>query len=275
MSHLQDLFGIGGKNALVTGGDAGIGRMIAETLALAGARVLIASRRLEDADAAADEIAEKVRLARGDGAVEGLAGDLSTAKGVETLATETGLRVEALHVLVNNAGVSWNAPLENFPHEAWEKVTSVNLAGLFGLTRALLPKLEAAVTADDPARIVNIGAVAGLRPTADRAYSYAASKAGVHHLTRVFANELAPRRITCNALAPGVFKTRMTATATEDAERAAETAAAIPIGRLGRAEDVGAAALFLCGRGGAYVTGAILPVDGGLSVEAPTGFGPR
>ena len=146
----------------------------------------------------------------------GIAGDISNESGVSALAEQIGRRFPRLSILVNNAGKTWGAPLETFPHAAWEKIFSVNVAGLFTLTQRLMPQLTAAATADDPARIINLGSVMGNQPMGDGAYSYAASKAAVHHLTRILAKELAARRITVNALAPGVFDSRMTAFATRD-----------------------------------------------------------
>lgn len=273
--YLEGLFGLAGKTALVTGGATGIGRMIAEGLALAGARVLIASRKADACAATAEAVSAAARAAGGDGRAEGFGGDVATEDGVTALAEAVTARSPELHILVNNAGVSWGAPLAEFPREAWDKVMGVNVAGLFSLTRALSSALAAAARAEDPARIVNIGSVMGARPIADNAYAYAASKAATHHLTEIFANEFASRWITCNALAPGPFRSRMTAFVTEDAEKAAVLARAVPLGRLGRAEDVAAAALYLCGPGGAYVTGAVIPVDGGLKVQAPISLFPR
>ena len=183
------------------------------------------------------------------------------------LAAEVGQRTDRLHILLNNAGRSWGAPLDAFPYDAWDKVLQVNLTGLFALTQALLPLLAAAASDDDPARVVNLGSVMGEVPMGDGAYSYAASKAAVHHLTRILAKELAPRRITVNALAPGPFVSKMTAFATGDPATRDRVGAQVPLGRVGRPEDIAGALLYLCGRGGAYVTGAILPVSGGVNVQ--------
>ncbi len=271
MEYLTDLFGVSGKIALVTGGATGIGRMIAEALVMAGASVVIASRKGTDCE----RTALSINQLGGPGHAIGFEGDVATQAGIEALVTQVTNRCDRLHILVNNAGATWGEPFETFPHAAWEKVMSVNVAGLFTLTRDLVPLLEAAASDDDPARIINLGSIMGTKPVADMAFSYAASKAAVHHLTDIFANDLAAKRITCNAFAPGPFPSRMTAFATSNEETAARMAQTIPLGRLGRPSDIAAATLYLCGKGGAYITGAILPIDGGMKSEATSMLFPR
>jgi NAD(P)-dependent dehydrogenase (short-subunit alcohol dehydrogenase family) len=264
MSIFEELFSLKGKTALVTGGATGIGRMIATALVRAGADVMIASRKADACEAVANEINA---LPDALGNATGFAGDVSTEAGIAALVSAVRNHTDRLHILFNNAGVTWGEPMETFPHAAWGKVMCVNVAGLFTLTRDLLPLLEKAATPDDPARVVSLGSVMGSQPLGDGAYSYAASKAAVHHLTKIMAKELAHKHITFNAFAPGPFQSRMTAFATGSDEKAARVGKGVPLGRIGSPSDIAGASLFLCGRGGAYVTGAIIPIDGGIHVE--------
>src|SRR6185369_1777943 len=187
-AYLQSLFSLEGKSALVTGGASGIGRIISEALVRAGASVIIASRKVE----VCEECAAELNAA---GSAVGIAGDVSSETGVAALAEAVAARFPKLSILVNNAGKTWGVELERFPYAAWEPVLAVNVTGKFALTQKLLPQLKSAATADDPARVVNLGSVMGAQPMGDGAYSYVASKAAVHHLTRVLAKELAPAHI--------------------------------------------------------------------------------
>ena len=256
------LFSLHGKTALVTGGATGIGRMAAESLVRAGARVLIASRKGD----ACDAVAAELNALDAPGSAVGFAGDVGTEAGVDALVDEVKNHTETLDILMNNAGVTWGAPLGQFPFDAWNKVMGVNVAGLFDLTQKLLPMLIASGSVDDPARVVNVGSVMGEREMGDGAYSYAASKAAVIHLSKILAKELAGNAITVNALAPGPFVSRMTAFATHDEDMRTQVGEDVPLRRVGRDEDIAGCMLFLCGRGGAYVTGAVIPVSGGINV---------
>lgn len=263
MGILDQLFSMEGKVALVTGAATGIGRMAASSLVQAGCRVLIASRKGEACEAVAAEL-NKLSTS---GSAEGFAGDVGTKEGIDALVKEVSQRSDHLNILINNAGTTWGAPIDEFPYEAWSRIMDVNVTGLFHLTQQLLPLLEKAASADDPSRVINLGSVMGSAPLGDGAYSYAASKAAVHHLTRIMARELSNRQITFNAFAPGPFQSKMTAFATATEEQAEHVGKGVPLGRIGSPEDIAGATLFLCGRGGAYVTGAVLPLDGGIHVN--------
>ncbi len=252
----MDLFSVRDKAVLVTGGSRGIGLMIARGFVEAGARVTISSRKAEACEQAVAELSPL-------GACSALPADLSREEEAVRLASELAEREPALHVLVNNAGANWGAPLEDYPDSAWDKVLAVNVKAVFHLTKHLVPQLEKAASPADPARVINIGSIDGIQVPALETYAYSASKAAVHHLTRVLARKLAPVHITVNAVAPGPFESKMMA-ATLDRFRDA-IVAGCPLGRIGEPEDMAGIAIYLASRAGAYVTGAVIPVDGGIA----------
>jgi NAD(P)-dependent dehydrogenase (short-subunit alcohol dehydrogenase family) len=251
-----ELFDLTGKVAVVTGGTRGIGLMMARGLLQAGARVYVSSRKAEAGDAAVTELAPHGRAVS-------IPADLSREEECVRLAAEVAEREDELHILVNNAGATWGEPLQSFPESAWDKVIDLNLKAPFFLSRAFLPLLEEGATDDDPARIVNVGSIDGLHVPPMHTYSYSASKAALHHLTRVLAKELGPRHITVNAVAPGPFESKMMA-ATLDAF-GKEIAARSPLGRIGRPDDMAGVVVYLTSRAGAYVTGSVIAVDGGIA----------
>ena len=257
-THAQ-LFDLTGKYALVTGGTRGIGMMMARGLLQAGAKVVISSRKPDACDAAVARLAPF-------GDVSAIPADLSRHDECRRLADLVTADSDGLHILVNNAGATWGEPLETFPDSAWDKVIDLNLKSPFWLVQALLPALRAAGTADDPARVINVGSIDGIHVSKLPVYSYASSKAGLHQLTRMLARELGPQHVTVNAVAPGPFPSKMMA-ATLDAFGDA-IAASAPLRRIGRDDDMAGVAVFLASRAGAYLTGTVIPVDGGIATTA-------
>jgi NAD(P)-dependent dehydrogenase (short-subunit alcohol dehydrogenase family) len=254
---MTDMFRLDGKVAVVTGGGRGIGVMMARGLLQAGAKVYLSSRKEAELASAAAELSSL-------GPVEAVPADLGTAEGVQTLTAALTDREDAVHALFNNAGSNWGAPFDEFPESAFDRVFDVNVKGVFLLTRALVPLLTAGSTDDDPARVVNTGSIDGyFTPEKGRDnFSYAASKAAVHMLTKHLATELAPR-ILVNAIAPGLFESRMTKVLL--APGADAVGRALPLGRIGAPEDMAGIAVFLAARASSYITGAVIPVDGGVS----------
>ena len=256
---MTDLFSLQGKTALVTGGSRGIGFMIATGLLQAGASVVISARKQHELDDA------KVALAEF-GDVHAIRADVSTLEGVEALAVEVSAHFPVLNILVNNAGATWGMPLDDFDENAWDKVMDTNVKGVFFLTQKLLANLRAGATHDDPARVINIGSIDGLHVNPMDTYSYAASKAGVHHLTRALARKLGPEFITVNAVAPGPFESKMMAATLKSFGDSIASSA--PLKRIGRPDDMAGVAVFLASRAGSYVTGAVIPVDGGIATTS-------
>jgi NAD(P)-dependent dehydrogenase (short-subunit alcohol dehydrogenase family) len=253
---MSDLFSIENKTALVTGGSRGIGLMITRGFVESGAKVYISSRKAEVCESVAAEI-----VASGGDCVA-IPADLSRESECVRLAGEVTALEPKLDILVNNAGATWGAPLEEFDEAAFERVLALNVKAVFHLTKALVPALEAAATVDEPARVVNIGSIDGLRVPVMETYSYSASKAAVHQLTRHLARRLAPL-ITVNAIAPGPFESKMMAATLRSFGD--QIAASAPLKRIGRPDDIAGAAIYLCSRAGAYLTGAVIPVDGGIA----------
>ncbi|WP_432905220.1 glucose 1-dehydrogenase [Micromonospora matsumotoense] len=257
---MTDLFSVDGKTVLVTGGSRGIGLMIARGFVRAGATVIISSRKADVCAAVAKELSAEGRC-------EAIPADLSDDAGAEALAAAVRERYDRLDVLVNNAGATWGAPLESYPGAAFDKLWAVNVKAVFRLTTALLPVLRAAASDDEPARVINIGSIDGLRVPTMEVYAYSATKAAVHMLTRSLAHQLAAERITVNAIAPGPFESKMMAFALDDPTSRAAIAQQVPLGRIGRPEDMAGAAIYLSSRAGAYLTGAVIPVDGGITTH--------
>jgi NAD(P)-dependent dehydrogenase (short-subunit alcohol dehydrogenase family) len=257
---MTDLFSVEGKTVLVTGGSRGIGLMIARGFVRAGARVVISSRKADACAAAAEELSAE-------GSCEAIPADLGHDEGAQALAAAVRERFDRLDVLVNNAGATWGAPLESYPESAFDKLWAVNVKAVFRLTTALLPALRAAATDDDPARVINIGSVDGIRVPLMEVYAYSATKAAVHMLTRNLAHQLAGERITVNAIAPGPFESKMMAFALGDPDSRSAIEQQVPLGRIGRPEDMAGTAIYLSSRAGAYLTGAVIPVDGGMTTH--------
>ncbi len=256
--NVQDLFSIRGKVALVTGGSRGIGLMIARGYLEAGAKVYISARKKE----VCDDVAAQLSAI---GECVSLPADLSTVTGCQELAAAIQAREAALHILVNNAGAAWGAPLEAYPEVGWDKVMDTNVKGVFYLTQQLLPLLEKAGTQADPARVINVGSIDGLKVPRVENYAYAPSKAAVHHLTRVLAVQLGPRNITVNAVAPGPFESKMTEWMLDNFRSDIE--AQCPLGRIGEPSDMAGVAIYLASRAGAYLNGVVIPVDGGICIK--------
>jgi NAD(P)-dependent dehydrogenase (short-subunit alcohol dehydrogenase family) len=253
---VERLFSVAGKVTLITGGSSGLGLMMAEAYLRAGARVYITGRKQDQLAAARAELS-----AHGD--VHAIQGDVARPEGIEAIID--ALRNEArLDVLINNAGTTWGAPLEKFPAAAWDSVMAVNVKAPFMLVQALLPRLQAAASDAEPARVINIGSIYGVSTHVLTAWSYAASKSAIHQLTAVLAAELAPHRILVNAIAPGFFPSKMTRFVLNDEQRRDEMLQLIPLGRAGGLEDIGGLALYLGSRASAYMTGNIIPLDGGV-----------
>ena len=256
---MQELFSVHGKKAIVTGGTRGIGYMIAQGLLEAGAEVFITSRKADACEQAAAELGKL-------GTVHAFARDLSQESECRLLVEDVEKLTDSIDILVNNAGASWGAPIADYPESGWDRVMDLNVKGVFNVTRFALPLLEKASTAEDPARVINIGSIDGIIVPIFNNYAYSASKAAVHHLTTHLAAELAPK-ILVNAIAPGPFPSKMMEASLRD--HGDEIRAMTRVGRVGTPEDIAAAVIYLSSRATTYMTGAVIPVDGGISTTGP------
>jgi NAD(P)-dependent dehydrogenase (short-subunit alcohol dehydrogenase family) len=254
---IADLFSVAGKTAVITGGSRGIGEMIARAYVANGARVILSSRKAADVEGLAAELGD---------AATAIPADLSQMAEVDRFASAVAAVAPRVHILFNNAGASWGEPFDTFSELGWDKIMDLNVKSVFFLTQKLMPLLEAAATPSDNARVINIGSIDGLHVSPIETYSYAASKAGVLHLTRMMAKYLAPRHVAVNAIAPGYFPSKMTAAIADriNAQSIGET----PMARWGTPEDMAGVALFLGSRASAYLCGAVVTVDGGYATTA-------
>ncbi len=260
---LDSLFSLDGKVALVTGGARGIGAGIAEGLIRAGARVMIASRTTSECEATAKVLGEL-------GPCEALTADLSSTAGVEALAGIVLERTTQLHILVNNAGMTWHAPLEQHDDTMLDLMWALHVKAPIHLIRLLLPALRAAATPEDYARVINVGSTDGLLASGGSHYAYTSTKAALMHLTRHLARDLAADRVAVNAIAPGAFRTVMVDYMLDDPAAKREALADIPMGRIAEPLEMAGTAIYLASRASSYVTGEVLVVDGGyLATRSP------
>jgi NAD(P)-dependent dehydrogenase (short-subunit alcohol dehydrogenase family) len=256
---VEEIFSVRNKVALITGGSRGLGEMMARVYVENGAKVYITARKADACNALAKELSAI-------GECVSIPADLSRMDEIDRLAQEVGRREQRLDILVNNAGASWGAPFNAFPEQGWDKVMDLNVKSVFFLTQRLITLLEAAAAPDAWSRVINIGSIEGIRTMHLEAYSYAASKAAVNHLTRLMAKFLAPRRIAVNGIAPGYFPSKMTDALEEEGTR--EVMEAAPMKRMGRPIDIAGIALYLASPASGFVCGAVIPVDGGLATTA-------
>jgi NAD(P)-dependent dehydrogenase (short-subunit alcohol dehydrogenase family) len=259
MGILDHLFGVAGKTVLVTGGGRGIGESIAEGFVKAGAKVYICSRKAETCEETARRLS-----AFGICIALPIAADISSAEGRAAVVSEMTAREPKLDVLINNAGALWAAPLAEYPESGWDKVFDLNVKGLFFLIRDLVPLLAAAASKEEPARVINIGSIDGFHIPKHETYAYSASKAAAHQLSIHLADQLASRHITVNVIAPGMFPSKMMA-GTLEKQGEEKVLDKVPLKRLTNGDDMAGAALFLASRAASYVTGAVIPVDGGTA----------
>ena len=258
---LEHLFSMEGKICVVTGGSRGLGYFMAKGFLDAGAaRVYITARKAEQCIDAAKEL-----TAMGKGECIALPGNISSMDEISALVAALTERESSIDVLVNNAGVGWLAPLEDFPEAGWDKVMDLNVKTPFFLTRELAPLLSAGASHENTASVINIGSIAGIAAATDT-FSYAPSKAAIHQVTRNLAVALADQHIRVNAIAPGRFFTKMTEYASQDTAQYEAEIAFIPMHRWGEENDISGVAIMLASAAGAFITGQIIPIDGGTTL---------
>lgn len=252
---IENLFNLKGKVALVTGGAKGLGAMITRGLVEAGVKVYISSRSADSCTAYAKEMAQY-------GECVALPADLTNMENISALAAKISENETQLDILINNSGATWGAPIGQFPEKGWDRVMDLNVKTIFFLTQEVLPLLKAASSPDNPARIINISSVFSYMANIMNTFSYGASKAAVNQLTRNLAHTLAPENILVNAIAPGFFPTKMTGHMDEK-----EQAAHIPLKRSGKPTDIAGLVIFLSSQAGSFMTGNVIPLDGGMLVK--------
>ncbi len=253
---MKDIFSLNGRVALVTGGSRGIGAMIVQGFLEHGcSRVYITARKAAQCDEAARQLSQY-------GECISIPGDVSTLEGIQTLAAAISNREPRLDILVNNAGAAWGAEFDTFPESGWDKVVDLNLKTPFFLTQALAPQLRAAAATGHLAKVINIASIDGISINEMETYSYAGSKAGLIHMTKRMALRLIKDNIGVTAIAPGAFASEMNKVARDHADAISKM---IPAGRVGTAEDMAGAAIYLASRAGDYVVGSTIIVDGGVT----------
>ncbi|MEM8919185.1 MAG: glucose 1-dehydrogenase [Pseudomonadota bacterium] len=254
---MKALFDVSGKVAVVTGGSSGIGAMMARGLLENGARVYITARKVERLEAMAEELSQY-------GECIAVPADLSNVDAIEELVASVSAKEDHVDILINNAGANWAAPIETFPEGGWDKVMDINIKSIFFATQKFLPLLKAAGDAEDPARVINIASINGIRNSGMPTYAYSASKSGVIHLTEHLATDLSPYHINVNAIAPGLFPSNMTKQIVENEEMTKMAISQIPRGRAGTPEDIAGTALYLSSRASSWVVGHTIVLDGGM-----------
>lgn len=258
---LNNLFDVAGKVAVVTGGSSGIGAMMAQGLLENGAKVYITARKADRLHAAAEELSKF-------GECIAIPGDMSSVEGIEAFVAEVSSRESKIDILINNAGANWAAPIADFPEVGWDKVMDINIKSIFFSIQKFLTLLKAAGTAEDPARVINIASINGIRNSGMPTYAYSASKSGVIHLTEHLATDLASSNVNVNAIAPGLFPSNMTKQIVENDGMTTAAIARIPRGRMGKPEDIAGTAIFLSSQASAWVTGHTIVLDGGMIATA-------